>query len=112
MKSTSSFSTILLLIYSLSLLSLFPTLTFAILPPREIFVRSIPPIPCFPFPSTLKNSIYPNPPLLSSRTAIRTIRTPTPAAKPADSSATTSPACLDQKEMKDVDLKVVGVDVR
>lgn len=60
-----------------------------------------------PLPSTLKNSIYSNPPSLSSRTA-----TPTPAAKPADSTATTSPACLDQKEMKDVDLKVVGVDVR
>lgn len=60
-----------------------------------------------PLSSTLKHSIYPNPPSLSSRTAIRT-----PAAKPADSSATTSPACLDQKEMKDVDLKVVGVDVQ
>lgn len=105
MKSTSSFSTILLLlIYSLSLLSLFPTLTFAILPPREIFVRPIPSLLLL-LPSTLKNSIYPNPP--TSRTA-----TPTPAAKPADSSATTSPACLDQKETKDVDLKVVGVDVR
>lgn len=71
MKSTSSFSTILLLLIyslSLSLLSLFPTLTFAILPPREIFVRSIPPIPCFPFPSTLKNSIYPNPlPIFQNR---------------------------------------------
>lgn len=107
MKSTSSFS-IILLIYSLSLLSLFPTLTFAILPRQEIFVRPIPSLLLpLPLPSTLKNSIYPNPPSLSSRTAIRT-----PAAKPADSSATTSPACLDQKEMKDVDLKVVGVDVR
>lgn len=106
MKSTSSFS-IILLIYSLSLLSLFPTLTFAIFPRQEIFVRPIPSHPILPLPSTLQNSIYPNPPSLSSRTAIRT-----PAAKPADSSATTSPACLDQKEMKDVDLKVVGVDVR
>lgn len=109
MKSTTSFSTILL-IYSLSLLSLFPTLTFAIFPPREIFVRPIP-SHLLPLPSTLENSIYPNPPSLSSRTATRT-PTPTPAAKPADSSATTSPACLDQKEMKDVDLKVVGADVR
>lgn len=107
MKSISSFSTILL-IYSLSLISLFPTLTLAILPRQEIFVRPIPPIPCFPFPfPPPSNLIYPNPPSLSSRTAIRT-----PAAKPADSSATTSPACLDQKEMKDVDLKVVGVDVQ
>lgn len=62
MKSTSSFSTILL-IYSLSLISLFPTLTFAILPPREIFVRPIP-SHLLPLPSILKNSIYPNPPSL------------------------------------------------
>lgn len=64
MKSTSSFSTILL-IYSLSLLSLFPTLTFAIFPRQEIFVRPIPPIPCFPFPPPSKiPSILTLPPYL------------------------------------------------
>lgn len=110
MKSTSSFS-IILLIYSLSLLSLFPTLTFAIFPRQEIFVRPIPSHPMLPFPfpppSKIPSILTPLPFPPTSRTAIRT-----PAAKPADSSATTSPACLDQKEMKDVDLKVVGVDVR